>query len=159
MLVELTDSEYSVAVMLAIARRSAARGNGVVDMQIGKQDPYEIELDGLMAEIAFAKQFNYYPDLTVGPRNGGEDFRLRSGKTVDIKATRHKNGRLLATLKKESSPCDLYVLAIIEPVKSVNLIGYIASDDLFKQSNLIDLGHGTGYGVTQADLRTFKHGT
>ena len=156
MLVELTDSEYSVAVMLAIARRSAARGNGVVDMQIGKQDPYEIELDGLMAEIAFAKQFNYYPDLTVGPRNGGEDFRLRDGKTVDIKATRHKNGRLLATLKKESSPCDLYVLAIVEPPRKINLVGYIDCDKLFQDKNLIDLGHGTGYGVTQDLLKEFK---
>ena len=156
MLVELTDSEYSVAVMLAIARRSAARGNGVVDMQIGKQDPYEIELDGLMAEIAFAKQFNYYPDLTVGPRNGGEDFRLRDGKTVDIKATRHKNGRLLATLKKESSPCDLYVLAIVEPPRKINLVGYIDCDKLFQDKNLIDLGHGTGYGVTQDLLTEFK---
>ena len=156
MLVELTDSEYSVAVMLAIARRSAARGNGVVDMQIGKQDPYDIELDGLMAEIAFAKQFNYYPDLTVGPRNGGEDFRLRDGKTVDIKATRHKNGRLLATLKKESSPCDLYVLAIVEPPRKINLVGYIGCDKLFQDKNLIDLGHGTGYGVTQDLLTEFK---
>jgi len=152
MIVELSDSELAVATMLALARRSAARGHGVVDRQIGKQDPYEIELDGLLAEIAFAKQFNYYPELTVGPRSGGEDFKTRDGKTVDIKATRHLNGRLLATLKKDQDPCDIYVLAIIEPVRTVNLVGYAYASDLFKESNLVDLGHGTGYGLTQDQL-------
>ena len=155
MIVNISDSEVAVATMLAIARRSAARGNGVQDRQVGKQDAFEIEINGLLAEIAFAKQFNYYPDLTVGPRSGGEDFRLRDGKTVDIKATRHKNGRLLATRKKEAAPCDLYVLAIIETIRTVNLVGYISCDRLFQEHNLIDLGHGTGYGVSQEFLKQF----
>jgi hypothetical protein len=153
--VNISDSEFAVATMLAIARRSATRGHNVEDRQVGKQDAFEIELDGMLAEIAFAKQFNYYPDLTVGPRSGGEDFKLRDGKTVDIKATRHLNGRLLATQKKQFAPCDLYVLAIIETMRTVNLVGYISCAKLFREENLIDLGHGTGYGVTQDRLNEF----
>ncbi len=46
--VNISDSEFAVATMLAIARRSAARGHNVEDKQVGKQDAFEIELDGML---------------------------------------------------------------------------------------------------------------
>lgn len=156
MIVTLSDSELAVATMVALARRSSARGSNVYDAQVGKQDPFEIDLDGMLAELAFAKQFNYYPELTVGPRSGGADFVTRIGETVDVKATRHQNGRLLATMKKNLDPCDIYVLAIILSNRQVDLCGYMKREELFQQKNLINLGHGTGYGVTQDKLQKFK---
>jgi hypothetical protein len=156
LIVKLSDSELAVATMVALARRSSARGGNVHDAQVGKQDPFDIDLDGMLAEMAFAKQFNYYPEFTVGPRSGGADFVGRLGQTIDVKATRHKNGRLLATTKKNLDPCDVYVLAIVLSNREIDLVGYANKEDLFIEKNLINLGHGTGYGMSQETLRKFK---
>jgi hypothetical protein len=50
---------------------------------------------------------------------------------------------------------DMYVLAIVEE-PFVFVAGYAFKDELRKESNLIDLGHGKGYGLNQEQLREFK---
>ena len=156
MIVTLADSEVAVATMIALARRASSRGHNVQDAQMGKQDPMEIDIDGMVAEIAFGKQFNYYPEFVVGLKSGGPDFVTRTGETVDVKATRHQNGRLLATTKKNLDPCDIYVLAIILSCRKVDLCGYIKKEDFFTPQNLMDLGYGPTYAVNQEKLQRFK---
>ena len=49
----------------------------------------------------------------------------------------------------------MYVLVIVqEPL--VKIIGYAFKADLRKEGNLIDLGRGEGYGMSQDQLRAFK---
>jgi hypothetical protein len=98
---------------------------------------------------------NLCPDLTIGIRKGGADLLTREGKTVDVKTTRHKDGRLLATLKKIESQCDRYVLVIVDDFGGT-IVGWSTKDKLFVEQNKINLGHGVGYALNQNQLLKFK---
>lgn len=155
MLVKMTPSECAIAQMLALMRNATARNNGVTDKQMGKQDPIEIDRDGMLAEMAFGKAFNLYPDLSVFPRKGGADLIGRTGKKIDVKATRYKNGRLAIHIDKSVDEVDIYVLAIVEG-NDVDLVGYIDSASAIRQENVRSLGYGNGYIVEQDSLIKFK---
>jgi len=155
MLVKMTPSECAIAQMLALMRNATARNNGVTDKQMGKQDPIEIDRDGMLAEMAFGKAFNLYPDLSVFPRKGGADLIGRTGKKIDVKATRYKNGRLAIHIDKSVDEVDIYVLAIVEG-NDVDLVGYIDSASAIRKENVRSLGYGNGYIVEQDSLTKFK---
>jgi len=131
-------------------RRSTALNN-VVDQQMGKQDPWAIDMDGVIGEFCVAKAMNVCPDLTIGIRKGGTDLYSRSNKTIDVKSTRVKSGRLLATLKKDADPCDVYVLAIVDD-EGCDIAGWTSKEVLFDAVNIKDLGHGKGYVMDQDQL-------
>jgi len=152
-LIRLTDAELHICRMLGVMRRSEAM-HKVVDQQVGKDDTWAIDIDGMVAEYCAAKAMNLCPDLTVSVRNGGADLISRNGKTIDVKSTRHKNGRLLATLKKAQDPCDYYVLVIVDDLGG-NIVGWADSGMLFAEGNKTDLGHGVGYAMTQDQLKKF----
>ena len=152
-LIRLTDAELHICRMLGVMRRSEAM-HKVVDQQVGKDDTWAIDIDGVVAEFCAAKQLNLCPDLTVSVRNGGADLITHKGQTVDVKSTRHKNGRLLATLKKAQDPCDVYVLVIVDDFGG-DVVGWASKDMLFQDANKTDLGHGVGYALTQDQLRKF----
>jgi len=137
-------------------RRSAAMGN-VVDQQMGNQETWAIDIDGMIGEYCVAKYLNLCPDLTVGVRSGGADLMTHKGMSMDVKTTRHKNGRLLATLKKIEDPCDIYVLAIVDDT-GADIIGWARKNDLFQDKNKVDLGFGEGYALEQNQLKEFKNG-
>jgi hypothetical protein len=122
---------------------------------MGKQDPIEIDRDGILAEMAFGKQFNLYPDLSIYPRTGGADLGSHKGFRVDVKSTRYKNGKLLIHMEKSIDEVDIYALAIVDG-NTVDLIGYIKSIDAMQEKNLRDLGHGVGFVIDQSLLKPFK---
>lgn len=151
--VKLDHDEIAVCQLLGRMRSLIARSANVHDAKIGDQDGADADVIGLMAEFAFAKRFNCFPDLGLKPRSGSYDGRI-NGKRYDIKATKHKNGRLLCTMK-DNPDVDIYVLAIVDqPV--VRLVGYASKDELRHEGNLIDLGHGKGYAMTQDKLQQFR---
>jgi len=155
MIVNMTPSESAIALTLAVMRNTTARQNNVADKQMGKQNPIEIDRDGILAEMAFGKQFNLYPDLSVYPRKGGADLITHNGMKIDVKATRYKSGRLLIHIDKPVEEVDIYVLGIVDG-DDVDLVGYIKSAEAIQPQNLNDLGHGSGYVIEQSDLKKFK---
>ena len=155
MIVHMTPSESAIALTLAVMRNTTARINNVADKQMGKQDPIQIDRDGILAEMAFGKQFNLYPDLSVYPRKGGADLITHQGLKVDIKATRYKSGRLLIHIDKDVNEVDIYVLGVVDG-DSVDFVGYIKSKEAIQPQNLKDLGHGSGYVIEQSNLKKFK---
>jgi hypothetical protein len=155
MIVNMTPSESAIALTLAVMRNTTARQNNVADKQMGKQNPIEIDRDGILAEMAFGKQFNLYPDLSVYPRKGGADLITHKGMKIDVKATRYKSGRLLIHIDKPVEEVDIYVLGIVDG-DDVDLVGYIKSAEAIQPQNLNDLGHGSGYVIEQSDLKKFK---
>jgi len=134
----------------ATLRTIANRGNGVANRRIGPQGDDDIELVGIIAEIAWAKWRNVYFDISVTPRAGSWD-NITKDKRVDIKATRHPNGRLLATAGKSHDDVDIFVLGIVNG-SSVNFVGWASRDELIRDGNLTDLGHGKGYALDQSKL-------
>jgi hypothetical protein len=155
MTVTLDSSEVVVAQILASMRYNVARMARVRDAQIGAQGKYETDLEGMAAEIAFCKHFNYFPDLTVGPRKGGYDVEGRAGETIDVKVTKYESGKLLATLKKKPEDAAYYVL-LVGKCPSYRLAGYASADELLRPENITDLGHGNGYALAQDQLSQFK---
>jgi len=143
-IVHMTPSESAIALTLAVMRNTTARVNNVADKQMGKQDP-----------MAFGKQFNLYPDLSVYPRKGGADLITHQGLKIDIKATRYKSGRLLIHIDKDVQEVDIYVLGVVDG-DSVDFVGYIKSKEAIQPQNLKDLGHGSGYVIEQSNLKKFK---
>lgn len=152
--IDLTEAELHICRILGVMRRSEAM-NKVKDQQMGKDDSWTIDIDGMVAEYCVAKLLNLCPDLTVSVRNGGSDLITRKGKTLDVKSTRHENGRLLATLKKAQDSCDMYVLVVVDNFGGT-VMGWASKEDLFLEENKQDLGHGIGYALSQHGLRPFK---
>lgn len=155
MVVTLTDEEVRIASFIGKQRRKSCRANEVKDRTVCKQDPIAIETDGFLAEIAFAKAFNLYPDFSISVRSGGADFVI-NGKTVDVKATRYTNGKLLATLNKATDPCDYYVLGVVQQDNVVKLCGMVSKEELFLETNIHDLGYGGVYAIPQNKLNSLS---
>jgi hypothetical protein len=155
LIVTMNPAESAIALTLAVMRNTTNRQNQIADKQMGKQDPIDIDRDGILAEMAFGKQFNLYPDFSVHARKGGADLVMHEGLKVDIKATRYKAGRLVIQIDKPVDEVDIYVLGIVDG-NDVNFVGYIKSADAIAATNITDLGHGKTYAVDQNHLKKFK---
>jgi hypothetical protein len=152
MKVILQPDEITVCQMIGRMRSLIARSSGVKDAKMGDQDGAEADVIGMMAEYAFAKQFNVFPDLGLSPRSGSADGIIK-GKRYDIKATTYKTGRLLCTVK-DNPDVDVYILAIVSG-NEIDIVGWEYKENLRKDENLIDLGYGKGYALTQDKLQKF----
>lgn len=150
--IQLTESEMATIQILSNIRTIVARGNNVRDAKMSNINGSDIDYDGLLGEYAFCKKYNLFLDITASPRSGSYDC-VYKGKRVDVKTTRHKNGRLLCTMKSNDD-VDVYVLAIIDG-RSVYFPGWAYKDELRSEENIIDLGYGQGYGIAQEKLRPF----
>jgi len=148
----LQPDEVTVCQMIGRMRSLIARSSGVKDAKMGDQDGTEADVIGMMAEYAFAKQFNVFPDLGLSPRSGSADGIIK-GKRYDIKATTYKTGRLLCTVK-DNPDVDVYILAIVSG-NEIDIAGWEYKENLRKEENLIDLGYGKGYALTQDKLQKF----
>jgi len=151
--VKLNPDEVTVCQIIGRMRSLIARSAGVKDAKMGDQDGSEADVMGLMAEYAFSKHFNTFPDLGLTPRSGSEDGTYK-GYRYDIKSTKYKNGKLLSTIKVNND-VDMYVLATIEN-STVTFPGWAFKKDLIKKENIKNLGHGEGYCLEQGQLRKFK---
>jgi hypothetical protein len=148
---KLNEIEQSICKHIAEQRYLNARKKGIVDRKLGGQTTEITDLDGFGAEMAFCKIANCYPDLKIGLDNDYDC--LYNGLKIDVKQTKYKKGRLLATLKKTNSDVDIYVLMIGE-FPNYEFIGWARKDDLIKPENIKDLGRGNGYVLEQSQLKS-----
>ena len=94
---------------------------------------------------------NLYPDFATIP--GKYDF-LAHGMTVDVKTTRHKNGRLLVSSTKKISECDTYVL-VVGSMPRYEIIGWAYAPEIINKEHLGELGNGPVYMMDQSELHNF----
>jgi hypothetical protein len=138
--------------MLASMRTLVSRAAGIKNQKQGKQSVQQTEVEGMAAELAFAKKFNICPDLVIKPVAGGSDGTLK-GKTIDVKATDYPNARLMANLSKKKNPSDIFVL-LIGKMPEYRIAGYAHAADLIRDDNLTKLDNGnTVYALDQSDLK------
>ena len=150
--VTLTDQDFVMCRLIGNMRTLVARNNHVGDKKMGNQSGFQIDEDGVLGEFAFCKHFNVFFDLGVSPRSGSFDCILR-GKRIDVKTTRYKTGKLLATTKVNPD-VDIYVLAILDN-HDITFVGWIEKEELISEKNLKDLGRGLGYSLEQNELKSF----
>ena len=153
-LITLNETEQKLCKDIASNRYSNNRANSVSNKKIGKQTNEETDLEGIAAELAFCKLFNVYPDLTIYSRSSSQDkgdVLLPNGKTVDIKTTKYKTGKLLAVTWK-SNKVDYYALMVGE-FPNYTFKGFMESSELLKPSRLGSLGYGETYIAKQEELK------
>jgi hypothetical protein len=151
--VQLTELETLSCRLIGNMKTISSRTQNVKDRQMGKQEAYETDEDGMIGEYAFCKHYNIFLDVSLSPRSGSYDCMYKS-KRIDIKTTRVTNGRLIATTKKNPD-VDIFVLAILEG-NQVTFPGYALAAELYDESKLTNLGHGETYAIEQQDLRQWK---
>lgn len=143
--------EQRLARTLAELRHRRARSTGITNRRIGPQGDRETDLEGIAAELAFCAIANVYPDLQLVTRPDW-DARLPDGTRVDVKATKYRDGRLLATRGKPAHPADCYVLMVGSFPGPYECRGFMRAADLLQPWRLLDLGHGAGYAAEQWEL-------
>ena len=151
--IKLELHEIAACRMIGNMRSVINRSASITNLQMGKQDPLDIDEDGVIGEYAFCKYWNIFFDPTVRPRSGTSDCTLM-GLDFDIKTTRRIDGRLLAGMKSNPE-IDCYALAIIQGDKVI-FPGYARASELIKEENITDLGHGPGYVLDQSQLHKWK---
>lgn len=153
--VKLESGEAEVAQIIGKARTRVNREKGIFNRLRTHDDPIQTEIDGLGAEMAYCKAFNLWPDLTVSVRSGGADA-YHNGKSIDVKHTAHINGMLLVTPDKSGKGTDVYAL-VTGRLPNYCVIGYATSDEIFNETNKVDLGYGEAYGIPQEKLHGYNN--
>jgi len=155
MIVELSDSEMLICTQIAMMRNQINRASGTTDKLVWKSESkLKIETLGVMAELAFCKWANLYPDLDVKPQSGTTDV-VYKGVKCDIKATERTDGQLMVSQWKKKDSSDVYILGIVSG-NTVSFAGYAHASDIMQEENLKDLGYGPTYCFTQDQLTDFK---
>lgn len=150
--ITLEPSELVICQLLGGFRTIVNRAANVPIGKVGDHDNMEGDIQGMIAELAFSKMFNTFPDLGLSPRSGSADG-VYKGKSYDIKSTTHKNGRLIATTKVNPD-VDLYVLAIVDGA-TVAFPGWAFKSEFIREDNITDIGYGPTYVLERDKLRPF----
>lgn len=146
----LTEEEQELAKLIAKRRSESNRSNGVYNRRVSKMSDYEVDLEGIGAEIFFCKTFNLYPDLNVG-HTPAFDAILPDGRTVDVKATKYKNGHLLAApWKKKKQLPDVYCL-VVGTFPEYRVAGWMSAEELLRDERMA-VGKLNGYVASQEEL-------
>jgi len=151
--VTLTQEEMNIVRILGELRSSMSRSHGVKNNKVSNLADHEIDIDGVMSELAFCKHHNIYFDPTINPRSSTYDC-LYKGKRIDIKSTRHQNGRLIKHIK-HNPDVDVFVLAIIKD-NTVTFPGYCTANNLYKPENIKKIGYDDTYVIENDKLTSWK---
>ena len=158
MRVDLTVEEMYVCRTIGLLRQSETMYKAF-DAEMGKDmDKFTIHFDGMIAEFCVAKVLNLCPDLNTQFKVGGADLVTHKGKTIDVKSTRHKDGKLLAKIGKVNRQSDLYIFTIVDNF-GCDIIGWTSKENLFKEENKTSFGYNICYALEQSQLQPFKKST
>jgi hypothetical protein len=151
--ITLNEQEQRIARWMGKQRNEVCQRLRFPNTRITPHQSSEVvNVNGYGAEMALCKQFNLYPDFDITPRRGTADCCSHFGETIDVKATQHQHGRLLAVHHKQLLAADTYVLMIVD-WPDFSFTGYALASELLTPERLKDLGHGPTYGLEQHLLR------
>ena len=100
-----------------------------------------MNIDGSIAEHAFAKLHNVYPNYQL---DGPTKVDMRIGdKTIDVKWTKPLNNNLVVgySITRENA-ADYFALMRGATDGDMNYAGYILKDDFFDKAETKDFGNG-----------------
>ncbi len=95
------------------------------------KDPYEPDLQGYGAEVAFCKAANLFVDLSSNNRKGGIDCTLPDKTTVDVKWTSRPQHELFVKAnRKKLGDAQVYVL-LGGRFPDYEVIGFATEEEVF----------------------------
>lgn len=132
--ISLTELEWEIVKLLAADRNSKARAIGYYRDPGNRNDPDEIEIRGVAAELAFCKFINVYPARTLNRVIDRDPDLILNGKTVDIKGTGAVENDLMVSMEVNHKHDIYVVLAVIRP--DAFYLGYSLGEILFKEDQI-----------------------
>jgi hypothetical protein len=112
---------------LAGVRTNGMRDAGIPTQKLSRwHDDHEIDVLGLMAEIAFSLVFQAGTVRVGTSVDDGYDFMVDGGWTVDVKAT---FGRETLAFRKKGLRADIAFLIVREDDLTVRLVGWAFATD------------------------------
>ena len=128
-------SEATRGTEIALSRQLVNRNAGVVDRMIGFRDPLEIEIDGVLGEIAVCKYLNVFFDMSAEPRSGGIDC-VYMGLSCDVKTRPFRHYQALQVPQhKDKGDTDIFILVEVEKNKA-HILGFAPRENIFRPENL-----------------------
>jgi len=154
--VNLTELERLFAEITVVERRKKAREDGKKDKEYGEVDRVAQEKDSMAAEMAFAKQYNLWPDFYIGKKPCPADFTVCEWK-IDVKQTWRPDGRLLVELDRNAPGrrCHFYVLATGTD-KTFILRGWAYWFEIMRPECKKNLGYRDTYVLDQDELHSMS---
>jgi len=144
-------------IILNMADEIAKQDRSYFELNFKKDKSMDLaimNINGFGAELAFCILTNSKFDSTTNPDENHflkDDAVLRDGRTVDVKTTVYKTGKLMIRYGKEDKKVDLYALMVGEFPK-YTFKGWISYDDIIKQQNIVEFTQGKSYVKTQEEL-------
>ncbi len=151
---KLTESEQKIANYIAKSRYTNSRKSGITDNKKGPQSNYETDLEGVGSEMAAAKILNLWPDLGTSGEIPDHDLIINN-KTIDVKSTKYKTGRLIAGLHKKNKACDYYML-MIGSFPEYECAGFCKKENILNDKTITNLGWGELHAVEQIVLQSLE---
>lgn len=114
----------------------------------------EMNVNGFGAELSFCRLANIEFDQSTDERDNHfkrADCVLSDGRTVDVKHTVYKTGRIMVTASKSQVKVDIYAL-MVGTFPVFKFAGWIKYEDLVKDENVQDWGYGKTYMAGQDKL-------
>lgn len=151
----LSTYELGYLNMVAAQRQAGKEASGAPNRKIDSaQSDFQTNFSGVMGEYVACKYLGQRIDTKIYPgSDGGTDFMYK-GFSVQVKATSQSSGKAdlvfnhLGQLKT-----DIYILANITKVLTVNLLGWVTGDRFRAQHSMNDYGFGNRVcmGCTELD--------
>ncbi len=149
--IEFTESELWTIRQMATARGRFSRASGTATQKVDEsRTDVEIDLDGMLGEMAVCKWFDCWPSLENGPDPGFDTFIGRF--KVQVKATRHQNGKLLMK-SLDDFDAAIAILAIINEDLTVRLPGWCSRRDFLNDHKPFNAYGKDGVALEQTKLR------
>jgi len=151
MQITLDNHEQFIVKSIAKERQRNNIERGSRDYKVCTEDDLKINIEGTGGEFAFCKLQNIYPDMTINHPIAFDCYH-RTWGFIDIKTTKKINGMLLVGTWKSRAIPNHYALMVGE-FPTYEFKGFFPGDEVFKPENLVDLGYGDTYGITQDRLK------
>ena len=150
MFIKLSPSELRMCRFIG-AMRYATTNDACAEQIQSDLDPLGIVVDGVIGEYCVAKHLNLHFSMDTDLRDWGADLISKNGKTIDVKTTKFKNGRLFATKTSQKKDFDIYILCELNE-DGVDIVGWIYRNEFIKDENLIDGKKGQYYAIHNSKL-------
>jgi hypothetical protein len=149
----LNEAEQRLTRFIARQRGERHVKAGAVPTIYKGTDRIEADIESLGVEIAFCKMHNIYLYLEHIP-DEGKDAVLQDGRTVDVKVTEYKSGKLLVKVldRHKNGLPDMYAL-MIGKFPEYEFAGWISSREVIQEDQIDNTLPHPAYIAHQHELR------